>query len=72
MSSNKNIDLILCGHTHGGQIFPFNFLVKQQPYVKGLHQHNKSTQVYVNKETGFGGPPMRLEASSEITLLELS
>ena len=73
MPSNKNIDLILCGHTHGGQIFPFNFLVKlQQPYVKGLHQHDKFTQVYVNKGTGFWGPPMRLGASSEITLLELS
>ncbi len=67
------IDLILCGHTHGGQIFPFNFLVKlQQPYVKGLNQHSNSTQVYVNKGTGFWGPPMRLGASSEITILKLS
>lgn len=69
----KGIDLVLCGHTHGGQIFPFNFLVKlQQPYVKGLHQHNETTQVYVNKGTGFWGPPMRLGASSEITILKLS
>jgi hypothetical protein len=69
----KDIDLILCGHTHGGQIFPFNFLVKlQQPYVKGLNQHSDSTQVYVNKGTGFWGPPMRLGASSEITILKLS
>ena len=69
----KEIDLILCGHTHGGQIFPFNFLVKlQQPYVRGLHNHNEFTQVYVNKGTGFWGPPMRLGASSEITYLKLS
>lgn len=68
----KNIDLVLCGHTHGGQIFPFNFLVKlEQPYVKGLHRHNEFTQVYVNKGTGFWGPPMRLGASSEITILNL-
>ena len=68
----KGIDLILCGHTHGGQIFPFNFLVKlQQPYVRGLHIHNEFTQVYVNKGTGFWGPPMRLGASSEITYLKL-
>lgn len=68
----KNIDLVLCGHTHGGQIFPFNFLVKlEQPYVKGLHQHNETTQVYVNKGTGFWGPPMRLGASSEISILNL-
>lgn len=69
----KNIDLVLSGHTHGGQIFPFNFLVKlQQPYTRGLNQHNESTQIYVNKGTGFWGPPMRLGASSEITLLNLS
>lgn len=73
MESTRGVDLILCGHTHGGQIFPFNYLVKlQQPYVRGLHQHNKHTQVYVNKGTGFWGPPMRLGASSEITLLNLS
>ena len=68
----KNVDLMLSGHTHGGQIAPFNFLVKlQQPYVKGLHQHNERTQVYVNKGTGFWGPPMRLCASSEITHIKL-
>ncbi|MFW2308152.1 metallophosphoesterase [Aliarcobacter butzleri] len=73
IKDTKNIDLILCGYTHGGQIFPFNFLVKlEQPYVKGLHQHNDTTQVYVNKGTGFWGPPMRLGASSEITILRLS
>ncbi len=68
----KNIDLMLSGHTHGGQIAPFNFLVKlQQPYIKGLNQHNERTQVYVNKGTGFWGPPMRLGASSEITYIKL-
>lgn len=69
----ENADLVLSGHTHGGQIFPFNFLVKlQQPYIKGLHKHNEKTQIYVNKGTGFWGPPMRLGASSEITLINLS
>jgi predicted MPP superfamily phosphohydrolase len=73
VANTSELDLILCGHTHGGQIFPFNFLVKlQQPYVRGLNQHTNKTQVYVNKGTGFWGPPMRLGASSEITLLKLS
>ena len=62
------VDLMLSGHTHGGQIYPFKFLVKlQQPYVSGLHQHNKNLQIYVNRGTGFWGPPMRLGVSSEIT-----
>lgn len=62
------VDLMLSGHTHGGQLYPFRLLVKlQQPYVDGLHQHNKDLQIYINKGTGFWGPPMRLGASSEIT-----
>lgn len=73
LETTTGIDLVLSGHTHGGQIIPFNFLVKlQQPYVKGLHKHNDTTQIYVNKGTGFWGPPMRLGASSEITLLNIS
>lgn len=68
----KNVDLVLSGHTHGGQIAPFNLLVKlQQPYLKGLYEHNEKTQIYVNKGTGFWGPPMRLGASSELTYIKL-
>jgi predicted MPP superfamily phosphohydrolase len=67
------VDLILSGHTHGGQLFPFQYLVQlQQPYISGLHQHTKELQIYVNKGTGFWGPPMRLGASSEITEITIS
>lgn len=73
LGNTRGIDLILSGHTHGGQIFPFNLLVKlEQPYVKGLHSCNEFTQIYVNKGTGFWGPPMRLGANSEISVLRLS
>ena len=69
----NGVDLMLSGHTHGGQLYPFRFLVKlQQPYISGLHQHNKDLQVYVSKGTGFWGPPMRLGASAEITELLIS
>ncbi|MBL8680568.1 MAG: metallophosphoesterase [Myxococcales bacterium] len=64
-------DLVLSGHTHGGQIAPIHFLVKlQQPYVAGLYQHG-GTQVYVSRGTGYWGPPMRLAAPAEITKIEL-
>lgn len=70
---SDSVDLMLSGHTHGGQLYPFKFLVKiVQPYISGLHQHNKDLQIYVNKGTGFWGPPMRLGASSEITEISLS
>ena len=64
----QGVDLMLSGHTHGGQLYPFRFLVAiVQPYIEGLHQHNENLQIYVNKGTGFWGPPMRLGATSEIT-----
>ena len=70
--ADGKVDLMLSGHTHGGQLFPFQALVKlQQPYIEGLHRHSETTQVYVNKGTGFWGPPMRLGASSEITHITL-
>lgn len=68
-----DVDLVLSGHTHGGQLYPFRALVKiAQPYLAGLYQHNDTTQIYVNRGTGFWGPPMRLGVSSEITYITLS
>ena len=65
------VDLQLSGHTHGGQLFPFNYLVKlQQPYIAGLHTQGK-TQIYVSRGTGYWGPPMRVMAPAEITRIEL-
>ncbi len=66
-AAENDVGLVLCGHTHGGQIWPWNYLVYlQQPYVKGLHEH-RGTQIYVSQGTGFWGPPMRLGSRSEIT-----
>jgi predicted MPP superfamily phosphohydrolase len=65
------VDLQLSGHTHGGQMYPFNYLVKlQQPYIAGLYRHGRA-QVYVSRGTGYWGPPMRLAAPAEITRVEL-
>lgn len=66
------IDLMICGHTHGGQLFPANILIKLiQPYARGLHAHTDRTWIYVHKGSGYWGPPMRLAASAEIALLTL-
>ena len=59
-------DLMLAGHTHGGQIFPFGLLVLlDQPYLSGLY-HDSDIQVFVSKGTGFWGPAIRVLAESEI------
>ncbi|APJ03270.1 metallophosphoesterase [Silvanigrella aquatica] len=64
------IDLQISGHTHGGQIWPLQYIVKKdQKYVKGLYQINSNQQIYVNQGTGFWGPPMRLGTNCEITLM---
>ena len=67
---NYTPDLILSGHTHGGQIWPFEYLVRlQQPYVKGLHKLPNGSHIYVNSGIGFWGPPMRLDSQAEIAYI---
>lgn len=64
-------DLQLSGHTHGGQIWPFHhFVPLQQPFTAGLRRLGR-LWVYTSRGTGYWGPPMRLGAPSEITLLRL-
>ncbi|HET8660830.1 MAG TPA: metallophosphoesterase [Micromonosporaceae bacterium] len=66
------VDLQLSGHTHGGQIWPFHLLVRlDQPTVNGLCRRGDRTQLYTSRGTGFWGPPLRIFAPSEITLLTL-
>jgi predicted MPP superfamily phosphohydrolase len=66
------VDLQLSGHTHGGQIWPFHHLVRiDQPALAGLSRHGARTLLYTSRGTGFWGPPFRVLAPSEITLLVL-
>jgi hypothetical protein len=66
-----DVDLQLSGHCHGGQMIPFNWLVRlDQPFVAGLHLVDR-TQVYVSTGTGYWGPPMRVGPGAELTHLEL-
>jgi predicted MPP superfamily phosphohydrolase len=66
------VDLQVSGHTHGGQIWPFHYLVRiDQPSLQGLSRHGERTQLYTSRGTGFWGPPFRIFAPSEITLITL-
>lgn len=65
------VDLQLSGHTHGGQVFPFHVVVGlAHPFTAGLHAY-RNLHIYVSRGTGFWGPPLRLGAASEITVLRL-
>ena len=68
----RGIQLQLSGHTHQGQLWPFNFIVKclfKTPY--GLFTDGKAT-IYVNRGIGTWGPPLRVLARPEITLVTLT
>lgn len=70
-AAEKGIDLMVCGHTHNGQIFPFNYVVKSRfPRVKGVHRIGQSTLI-VSMGSGFWGPPMRLGSRTEIYVIRL-
>lgn len=70
--ANNKIDLMVCGHTHGGQIFPFNWLTKlgNDGMVAGLYEKD-DTKVLVSRGVGYWGPPMRVGASGDVILIEL-
>ena len=65
------VGLQLSGHTHGGQLWPFDYAVLlDQPVVQGLSRVG-DTQLYVTTGAGFWGPPMRIGARPEVAVVEL-
>ncbi len=72
----EEVHLQLSGHTHAGQFYPFNFFVRlAYKHYKGLYtihsQGGHRTTLYVNRGTGYWGPPIRLGVSPEITKIVL-
>jgi uncharacterized protein len=67
----RGVDLQLSGHTHGGQMWPFHYVVRAvQPSLAGLSTVG-NTQLYVTRGAGFWGPPVRVGAPPDITVLFL-
>lgn len=68
-AGDLEVDYVLSGHTHQGQLFPVSigtyFL---NPYYAGHYHHSDSTQIYVNRGTNQWGPPARLGSWREITV----
>ena len=70
-AAQAGYDLQLSGHTHGGQFWPWNYVVGLvHPFTAGLGRQD-DTWIYVSRGTGYWGPPMRIAAPSEITVLTL-
>lgn len=71
VAQEAGIDLMLSGHTHAGQIFPWNCITRlAYKYTKGLYEY-RGMKIYVSQGTGIWGPPMRLGSSNEITVIDL-
>jgi predicted MPP superfamily phosphohydrolase len=69
--NEHGVDVVLAGHTHAGQIFPFSLIAKAMfPFNKGLAEHN-GTYVYVSPGAGIWGPKMRLGSKNEIAVIQL-
>ena len=69
--ASKGVDLMLSGHTHGGQIWPFGYLVRQRfPLFEGRYEIGAMT-VIVSRGTGTWGPRMRLWHPAEILRVTL-
>jgi predicted MPP superfamily phosphohydrolase len=67
----RGVDLQLSGHTHGGQMWPFHYIVQAvQPSLAGLSTV-RDTQLYVSRGAGFWGPPVRIGAPPDISVLTL-
>ena len=72
--AEQQVDLMLSGHTHGGQIFPINILVAMMyKNANGIyHDADHHFTSIVNSGYGFGGPPIRLMTRSEIVVIDVS
>lgn len=71
VAREHGIDLMLSGHTHNGQIFPFTLLVRMAfKHINGLYQEGEQF-LHVSPGTGTWGPPMRLGSRNQVTILKL-
>lgn len=70
-ASDLGIGLVLCGHTHGGQLPPFQLLNRlAYSFISGLHQVGEMW-VFVSRGSGYWGPPVRVFADPEVVRLSL-
>lgn len=68
---DHGVNLMLSGHTHNGQIWPFNYLVRLRfKHINGLHRYKDGT-LYISSGTFYWGPAFRFKTSNELTLITL-
>ena len=64
-------DLLLCGHTHNGQVWPLNLLVKRMFDLGYGYEQRQQTHIYVTSGLSLWGPPFRIGTQSEMAVIHL-
>lgn len=68
----ENVDLVMSGHTHAGQVFPFNLLTRlSAKFNYGYYTTEKGVPVIVTSGIGTWGPPLRIGTDSELAIIQL-
>lgn len=71
-TAEHNVDLQVSGHTHNGQMWPFNYLIRRMFEISRGYGKIKNTHFYVSSGYGTWGPPIRTNSRSEIVVLEVT
>jgi predicted MPP superfamily phosphohydrolase len=71
-AEQQGVDLQISGHTHHGQLWPFNFITKKVYELSWGYKKKGNTHVYVSSGVGTWGPPIRLGNRPEIVNVRLS
>jgi uncharacterized protein len=70
--ADAGTDLMLSGHTHNGQLWPFNYLSdRTYGYNSGMNQVTDRMKLIISNGYGFWGPPMRIGADPQLVLLTI-
>ncbi len=65
------VDVMLCGHTHDGQVWPFSAIVKGMYELSAGYKQKGSSHIYVSSGLGIWGPPFRIGTNSDMLVLSL-
>ena len=71
-AKQAGVDLLMCGHTHNGQVFPGNLIVGLTAKYTYGYSKDGDTNIVVTSGAGFWGPPCRVASDSEIVVLNLT
>jgi len=71
-AADENVDLLLCGHTHNGQVWPMSLITGRMFDRSYGYEKRGNTSIYVSSGLSLWGPPYRIGTDSELVVFNLS